>query len=467
MLRPLFYASLLYLLASPVLAQEQFTCGEPTGSPAPAFAFVESDNPDADLERFNTVISDYLNATRTTSDLQAAIVSRNMGDFPATAAEVIQADITADGVTDVLVHVTVSYGAGFSEYLSLFTCADENFALLDTVTGGGWGGDLPDESPASIVFVGDMNANQRPEVINHRTTIEGQKYHDSLYIYEWDGAALARIFSTGPNYGAYRHVTTVDLDDDPATLELLVGYYYGYGEEVATAWIEVFHTRAIDMRYDWNGQTLSLVCRYFTDQPDTLFETLHSAEAYRACGYVDEALADYERLFTDDSLQSWAEVEWGSLPWIIFPESVEDQTAYAANLERSYLRAFAGYRIAQLALARGDDEAAEAAVNQLQADYAPREHGYAYLAMAAALWDTYQKTRQLEDACAAAEGAFQAAYENGDDPAIEHYEETVNDEIIHYGFYFYSGFRYSPDPDNLFAVPEDIDGMLDIPVCLT
>jgi len=148
---------------------------------------------------------------------------------------------------------------------------------------------------------------------------------------EWDGENLALTFREGPNYGAFRDVRLLNLDENPATLEMIVGYYYAYEEENAQAYIELTHVRPIDMIYQWQGETLTLQCRHFADEPTTFFETLHSA----------------------------------------------------------------------------------------------------------------------------------------DDPKIEYFTERLDDEtIIKYGFYDYSGHRYSSDPDNIFDVPDDIDGMVKIPICL-
>jgi len=87
--------------------------------------------------------------------------------------------------------------------------------------------------------------------------------------------------------------------------------------------------------------------------------------------------------------------------------------------------------------------------------------------MAFALWDNYQETGDLQEACHAAENAFNLAYENGDNPRIDYYEDVYSDgTTFQYGFYFANGRHYGANPDNLFAVPEDIDGMVSTPICL-
>jgi hypothetical protein len=102
---------------------------------------------------------------------------------------------------------------------------------------------------------------------------------------------------------------------------------------------------------------------------------------------------------------------------------------------------------------------ARAAYRQAQQAYPPGTQGYQYAAMAGALFQTYEQTGSLDRACAAAERALQAA-QGGDDPGI-----AYDDDPVHFGFYYESGIRYSADPDDLFAVPEGLRGMVHSPVC--
>jgi hypothetical protein len=195
MLRTILFVLLACWLAASVVAQE--ACGEPTGNVASPIAFVDTSDFEHNAEQLNGQIINYLNTTGSADGLPAAVTALNEGGFPAFAAEVVEADITADNVPDSLVLITVSYGAGFSEYLSLFTCGDNGFSLLDSHLANRWGGDDLDEPPASVVLVQDMNDNQRPEIILRITTIEGMKYHESLNMLEWDGTALATTFQPG------------------------------------------------------------------------------------------------------------------------------------------------------------------------------------------------------------------------------------------------------------------------------
>ncbi len=454
--RVIFLIPFLFAFALPVSAQG---CVEPTDFPAPVIVFDRPEGRTDDVKILDDQIVTYLNFTHSTRGLEDALAPSGTLMF----AQVIESDITNDGFEDVLVNVTVNYGATFTTYIGLFTCQDAHFSHLDTFTTGGWSG-ADQESPAHLLYVVDIGNNQRPEIVLELDTIEGQKYHETLEMLEWNGEKLAVTFTIGPYYGAFSDVRLLNLDENLTTLELIVGYTYAYEEETASAFIEYSHVRPIDMVYTWEGTPpkLTLQCRYFTDEPTSLFDTLHSAEAYYACGHFNEAKTYYGNLYNSERLTAWAEGNWQT-PWLIYAESIADKDAYAAELERAYLRAFAGYRFVQIYQSEQDIASLESMVGSLEREYPPGTHGHIYAAMARAYWDAYQLAGQ-DAACAAAETAFVT---DRDDPKIDYYEDKLDDgSVIHYGFYFYSGHRYSSDPDNLFDVPDDIDGMVKIPICL-
>jgi hypothetical protein len=448
------------LVAVPASAQNAPTCGSPTGKPAPAFTFHKQNDSDADAKQFSDQIVQYLNTTGSIDGLQAALVAIHAENEPVFKAQVIESDMTGDNVPDILTNVTVSYGATYGEYLSLFTCSDNGYSLLDTILGGGW--ELGGNSiQASVIYVVDMNNDQRREIVLDYQTLVGSKGGEGLTIYEWDGSKLAALFALEPEYGTFSGVNLTNHDSNPATLELAIGQSYAYGGNVATSVGEILDWRPVDTLYQWDGTTFTLTCTYFTDEPTQLYRVLQSAETRRACGDYDAAITYYDKLWNYDELQTW-----DYQGWLIIPDSVEDKNAYSGNLEQTYLAAFAGYRLLQIDLATDYLTGAGDIANQIRLRYRRGTPGYGYAAMAAALWENYQVTHQLEDACAAAETAYHAAFEKGGDPGIQYYEDNINGQIIHYGFYFYNGFVYAPDPDHLFDQPESLDPFLSIPICL-
>jgi hypothetical protein len=217
------------------------------------------------------------------------------------------------------------------------------------------------------------------------------------------------------------------------------------------------------MTYYWDGDSFALSCEYFSDAPKQRLAILHSAETLRACAYYEQAANYYKQLWNkwDDSILSWRG-EPGDFAG--FPS---DQNEDELDTEAVYYRAFAGYRLVQIYLVLDEPWYADDYVYWLQEDYHPGQHGYSYAAMAFALWETYQETGDLKPACVAAETAFNRANETGDNPHIDYYEETYGDgSTYQFGFYFANGRHYGANPDNVFAVPTDIDGMVSTPICL-
>lgn len=451
--------------ASVVSADALLVCPQATGNPAPALVFEQREGNTSDP--FSLQILNYLNITGTSAGLQEAIDASVTEDFPTVSfsSQVLEADFTGDNITDLLVNVTAGYGAGFNTTFSLFSCSGDHFVYLDNWYSGGWG-----DGPVDIDFAVDINNNQRRDLAFRITTVEGQKLHESLYILEWDGSEFAPIFQLGPSYGSYRDITIFNLDDDPATMELNIGYFYAYEEETATAFIEYINIRPTASLYQWNGEDFDFLCRYFDDNPNMPLLILHSAETLRACGFYDRAELYYEQLWNTRSydMRSWDDDEFYTYisPTMNYPESVEDRRAYAQEFERAYYEAFAGYRLLQIHLHYGRMSDAERFIHWLQSEFSPGQHGYVYAAMAFALWDNFQETGDLELACQEAEAAFNLAYQNGDNPEVDYYEETYNGTLFQFGFYFANGRNYGANPDNLFAVPEDIDGMVSTPICL-
>lgn len=458
----------LFLVNPTIFADEELTCPQATGNSAPQLIFNDNNDDESSTEYFPNQILGYLNTTGSSVDLQEAIANSVNENSPLLwlKSSILEADFTGDMIPDILVEYTVSYGGGFNTTFSLYSCNEGEFVHLDDWFTDGWmNGE--DESPISIAYAVDLNNNQIRDIVIRIDTIEGMKYHEKIHILEWNGTELISIFNLGPSYGSYRDISIINLDDTPATLELNIGYFYAYEQETAMAFIEYSYTRPIAMLYQWDG-TFDFMCEYFDDEPKLNFPILHKAETLRACGFYDQAEIYYRQLW-NHQINTWETngFFWDFSPDFTYPENVEDRTAYAQEFETAYYRAFAGYRLTQISLLNDEGWRAESYVNQLHDAYGKGQHGYAYVAMATALWENYKETENLEEACIAAENAFNLAYGNGDNPRIDYYEETYGDGTAYqFGFYFANGRHYAANPDNVFAVPEDIDGMVSTPICL-
>jgi hypothetical protein len=451
----------LLMLASPAAAQQAFSCDKPTGNAPPAITFNGSPSAAQDAQQFEDDILNYLTITNSVDGLETALsASMPKGYFSGITAQVIQADITGDKRSDVLTDVNVDFGPSYEQFLNLFTCTDTGYILLDALTNTELA-DSGEQPPTAVLKVTDINDNQHPDIILYTTQSNGMLPAISIEIYEWDGKKLAQTFVAGPDLALTPQVRLVARDDNPALPELVLENHYGYGQSVESSTGEIPKWRPIDEVYRWNGTSYDFLCRYFSDQPTTLFETLHSAEVYRACRDYDSALDDYQQIWNNDQLTPWDEDVN-----IVVPDSVTDPFAYAGTLERAYLRAFAAYRMMQLAIVRHNTQLADRWVTSRETAFPVHQHGYNYAAMAKALLVSYKQNGDIAQACAAAEMAYHEAMKTGDDPGLAYFETPPSSDWDHYGFYQYGDVRLSSDPDNLFDVPAEISDMIHIPVCL-
>jgi tetratricopeptide (TPR) repeat protein len=452
---------LLLIFASRVIAQQPFACDKPTGSAPPAIIFHGSPTTAQDAKQFEDDILHYLTITNSVDGLETALsASMPKGDFSGITAQVIQVDITGDKRSDVLTDVNVDFGPFYEQFLNLITCTDTGYKLLDALTNTELA-DSGEQPPTAILNVTDINNNHLPDIILYTTHSNGMLPAISIEIYEWDGKKLAQTFVAGPDLALAPQVGLVARDDNPALPELVLENHYGYGQSVESSIGEIPRWRPIDEVYRWNGTSYDFLCRYFSDQPATFFEALHSAEAFRECGDYDSALADYQQLWDGDQLTPWDEGVN-----IVVPDSVTDPFAYAGTLERAYLRVFAAYRMIQLAIVGHNMQLADSRVTILEIAFPVHQHGYNYAAMAKALLESYQQNGDLTEACNAAEAAYHEAMNTGDDPGLAYYETPPGSDYDYYGFYQYGDVRLSSDPDNLFDVPAEISDMIHIPVCL-
>lgn len=449
---------LVFLIPQPSNAQESSACHEPTGTAPPAFEYEFESSEDLG-EIFSPQIVDYLHTTGSTEGMVEAIGELSDEDQPLIDAQVFEADLTGDGEVNVLVSVNVTWGAGYNNVLAVFGCVDNAYQTLSTLTSGDFF-DIGGAPPTTIVSVADMNGNHRPEIAQRRGLVQ-QKYLEAVNIYEWNERELVEVFTTGFSLGYFDSVAVVDNDNDSETLELVIGDRWGYGQATAYAVIEIVRWRPIQVEYGWDGETYDLTCQFFTDDPTTRFETMHSAETHRACGHYDEAMERYQELLNNPDLAAWASA------FALEPLEIEDMGAFAAELENAYVRAFSYYRLAQLHLLEGDVEAAQSMLEMAQAEFSVGEHGYQYVAMTEALVNHFNESNDLGEACNVAEMRYNEVRESGDDPGIPYFVVEYSDGMISQSpFYWDSGKINSSDPDDIFNVPASVSDMIQIPICI-
>lgn len=463
------FAAFFLLLTVPVQAQQPgFVCGQGAGQPAPTINYQPGDDADLTLgvEQFEEKILDYLNATGTNGLQTALNISGLNGSpdpggtyFPRVTSEVVESEFTDDNTPDVLINLTVHEPTRYAEALILYTCTDTGYKQLDAVLNNAQG-DF--EAPVTAVqYALDINNNQRRDIILTRQWPSGMTYSHSIDLYEWDGNKLVQTYSIGPEFWLTDHPLLENRDADLATLELVVGNTYGYGQSVLNSINEIPFRRPVEELYRWDGATYNLVCKRFTDNPDSLVMAVHTAEVALKCGDLTTAGQTYLGIWSTDDWQTWSQTSS-----VVIPPDVTDPAAYVGDLERSYVQAFAEFRLMQISIAQGDSKGDEDWLVGMQNRHPIHTNGYIYAAMADTLYKALKQTNDMQAACTAAQQTFQTVKANGDDPGIHYQTVTENGVTRTLHFYDYGPVQVSSDPDNIFDVPQDIKDMIDIPVCL-
>lgn len=447
---------LLFLLVHPVTAQDRtLECG---GSGAISdITFASDENHSLDDGLYHEQVVDFLNNSESSQTLVSYFAGLELSQTDIGFAQAIVADITGNGQLDVLTVIHSRFTFFPTEVIvSLFRC-DSDYHLASSLIFP-----APEGRQVEISNAIDLNNNGRVDVLLRYNEVIGMKYHETVRLLEWDGTALETTWGSGPVYGSHGDLRLSNLDADPTTLELTVPYHYAYESGTATSVNQFIFVRDIETVYTWRDGDWQAGCTHFADDDELGygFTTLHSAEVWRACGEFDEAGALYFQLWSG-GLPLLPEF-WRTVPSIVYPDDLppEERLDYAATIAGRYLSAFAGYRLIQLDIHDGNLQAAEDRMTSLHNNYSSGEHGYLYVAMAQTLLDEMQNGASLDDACIAAEETFQQVRESDDDPGIAYFAEAPG------GFYWYSGFNYGSNPDDLFAVPPNLANMIHTPICL-
>lgn len=454
----------------PIHAAQVGCSGDTSLNPTPISLATTGDYEELDVQVLHQEVIQNMNATGSTELVAELFNELDTSEMPLIHAQAVAADVTGDGQTELLTSIGWSWGATFESYISLYGCGD-GYQLLAHDVFGDWG-----SGPTEIAYVHDINSNHRREILMRYDTLDGQKGAETIRVLEWDGSGLNEVLYLGNTYGGYRDITLSNGDDNPATVELIIGYFYDYAQETAQGFVEYGALqRPVEIVYRWDGTAYTEQCTYFADRPTHLFMALHSAEVFRRCGYFDRAENMYQQIYSGSDLVGKGIffeplTPWGGLPYIVYPDdemSNEEQQAFAAELEQAYLRAFAGYRLVQIYVQRGNLEDAANLVQWLTDEYAVGEHGYVYVAMAADLLESIEGGAALEEACEVAKATFDAVSGSDDDPGIQYQDLSEPFSSDFPGlFYLYAPRAFASNPDNLFEVPENIDGMIPITACL-
>lgn len=337
--------------APPVQATYQPSdCPVPRNPPPPGrpATFVE----------FPATIAQYLSAGGPTPLLESAL--RTWGAITEAGGLVkVDTDVTGNGGAEVIITIYDPDRVGRDPQpgqLLIFGCENGGYRLLYASTQD------PQIGLPELLRVGDMNGDARAEVVyqvEHCTdvgTCTGE-----AQILTWDSVlGNFRPLNVGPISAPNARFSVGDVEGD-GILELSVSSQSD-GPPRTTTQI-----------WDWNGSSYLLAVVELAP-PQYRIHMLYDADAALAAGDYRQAREAYQRVLTDETLLPWTQPN-----------------------ERSYLNAFALYRLVLTYAALGDFAQAQAALDQMAGVGTP---GSGYTNLARAFWDEYSASQNFSMACA-------------------------------------------------------------------
>ncbi len=303
----------------------------------------------------------------------------------------IEADITGDGVSDLLIAPEL--------YYSIFSCKNGSYKLLDSY--------MPAE-PHRIDFtaVKDTNNNGLPEIYIYINECMGWKCY-SLTVFEWNGTALkSMIFDWRNNectdLNEPFEVVLKDIDNDNIEELTLIGKIPPWPDEFS------FPNRDETRICKWSKEGFVFYQKKFSE-PKYRFQALQDADIAAAQGELNKALGLYQRTISDQNLEWWSlsrrfhEYEKLAKGYFNFyPTPTPDPTLIPDPAEYPSLAAYAYYRIMLLYLALGQESEAASTYQTLQETFGTDSYATPYVEMAIAFWEAYQSTHKMYDGCATA-----------------------------------------------------------------
>lgn len=309
---------------------------------------------------------------------------------------VVQQDMTGDGSTELILT------DGYIVYV--FGCQDKEYKTLLSYTA----------DPAwmqEIQFnVEDMNRDGVSELV---TVVYGGHTYTSILvsIFGWNGREIRPLLQ-GENHGVNKYSTFVDTEvpahivlddtDGNGTLELMI-------ESDLPTPVPALYSYLMPWRnetdiYAWNGSQY-ILDRIEHSSPEFRFQALQDADYEATHGDLNEALAIYQGVITNDELEAFSHE--------ILINQIAGSSAIAENLptltpvppdftEYPRLAAYAYYRIMLLHIVQGNNAEADRTYDTLREKFATDEYGRPYVAMATAFRDAYQSTHKIYAGCAAA-----------------------------------------------------------------
>jgi hypothetical protein len=227
----------------------------------------------------------------------------------------------------------------------------------------------PSGPATRLLPVVDADGDGRQDVIYTLSTCGAHTCFESLEVLGWQETGFSSLMGGRLDMPYPTYTVT------PGRIDAESGSIASVGAEPQRGYSEV---------WEWNGSVFTVTQQIWAPPVYRYHALLDGDYALFGEDYP-VAVAAYERVIGDDALQ-----EWGAVSGTVDPA-----------VERAQLAAFARWRLVLAHLQAGDLESAQAAYEQLQAEYPTGAVGHDVAALAEVFWGTYVVDGSVVDGCLA------------------------------------------------------------------
>jgi hypothetical protein len=255
----------------------------------------------------------------------------------------------------------------------------------------------PDEFAIPQEFsVRDVNGNGTNELLFEVFGGHGAYHFEGVDVYEWNGSTLVRVLET-PGFNVAVNVEILDVDGDGAgEFRVTLGPPYECASD-PPSWLPY---RNEIYTLGWNGAEYVEI-GYELAAPEYRFQMVYAADEAAAQGEYEQAMVYYQAAIFDVSLKPASADLWTFL--------AENCTRLGMGtpapaptplpLAQPSLEGYSRYRLLLTHVLRGDLASAGVVYAELQRRFPEGAAGHAYVELAAAFWDEYERSGESGAAC--------------------------------------------------------------------
>jgi hypothetical protein len=316
----------------------------------------------ANFADYPAAIQQYLTAGGSLATLETTL--SGWGVLPDETGQVVASDLKGDGNLEVVVAL-VDTGAGTvwpTGDLLVFGCQAGIYALLYQE------GYDPDGMFVRLLELVDMDLDGRQDVLYTLSTCGAHTCYETLEVAGWAGAGFVSLMGGPLDMPFPTYIAT------PGRIEAQSGGIGSVGAEPQRGYTEI---------WEWNGSVLTVTQQIWAP-PVYRYHALLDGDQALLGGDHAAAIAAYERVISDATLQ-----EWGAVSGVVDPA-----------VERLQLAAFARWRLVLTRLLTADSAGAQLEYDRLQADHPAGTAGQDVAAMAQTFWTDYSGGGSIGSGCA-------------------------------------------------------------------